>query len=199
MPSKKPTREKKHFTLFFHDDFLIYATLNTIQNQRENIMRGPFGYLREIWEKTVRQLCAKKESPKNLFGHRYDKMLELQAGLSPFEKNQMNLYIALKEIDGAVRHYPDYLREASAFFELRLGKPDSPASLEMDLNRVAHFKIALDLLIASASSAGKDYMDRVRAEMPVPLTPDIRKRALELERQSLLAEIATLRGPKVGN
>lgn len=162
-------------------------------------MPGSFKNLREIWEKSVKPLFIKAPPAKNLFGHRYDMMLKLQAGLSPFEKDQMDLFVAIRELDGKVKNYPDYLREASAFCEMRLNTPDSPASQKMDLEKIEHFKTALDLLISSGASVGKQYMDRVRAEMKIPLSTDIRARALNLYRQELLTEIASLRGPKADN
>lgn len=159
-------------------------------------MPGPFNRLRDIWEKSVKPLYTKAPPAKNIFGHRHDTVLKLKSALTPFEKDQMNLFIAIRELDGTVKTYPDYLREASAFCELRLDNPTSPASQKMDLDKLSHFKVAVDLLIAAGANVGKDYMDRVRAEMPVPLTAEIRARALTLYRQELLAEIATLRRPK---
>ncbi|MDB5491366.1 MAG: hypothetical protein JWO78_1215 [Micavibrio sp.] len=162
-------------------------------------MPSPSDRLRDIWEKSIKPLYTKKPPYKNLFGIRYEKMLELQKTLTPLEKDQMDFFIAVREMDGAVRHYPDYLKEASAFCRLRLENPESATSRKMDLNRLSHFETALNLLLASASSVGKDYMDRVRAEMPVPLTPEMRRRAVEAERQALRADIATLKSPKADN
>lgn len=157
--------------------------------------------LRDIWAAARGILFREKPEPiLNLFGVRYKAMNAQKANLSPLENDRMLLFTAVAQLRGDVKNFADYIVQMGVFCDECIRHPDSPWAKDIDIDRIAHFKTSVDLLVASFSNVGRDYMNKVRSDMITPIDNRMLERARafshDAERIALLREIKELKAGK---
>ena len=144
--------------------------------------------LRDLWNTYVRPAPAPARS-LSAFERSYNQWQAVLATLDHQEKNRLNFFIAVATTDAPMKHYLDYIRQIATFCDLCVRTPDSTLARAFDPQKIGRLKMATDILLEAVKGAGTPYLDRVRAEMPVPDLTEMQKYVCRVEIQMLKDEV----------